>query len=61
VGSLRGRKFYGVFDGASGEYRVCVQLREEVNQPRWAWKRARFRAAVICRCVFKGSRRPSTN
>lgn len=27
VGSLRGRKFYGVFDG--GEYRVCVQLREE--------------------------------
>jgi GyrI-like small molecule binding domain len=29
VGSLRGRKFYGVFDGARGEYRVCVQLREE--------------------------------
>jgi hypothetical protein len=28
VGSLRGRKFYGVFDGR-GEYRVCVQLREE--------------------------------
>jgi DNA gyrase inhibitor GyrI len=27
VGSLRGRKFYGVFDG--GEYRVCVQLRKE--------------------------------
>ena len=29
VGSLRGRKFYGVFDGARHEYRVCVQLREE--------------------------------
>ena len=28
VGSLRGRKFYGVFDGR-GEYRVCVQLRKE--------------------------------
>jgi hypothetical protein len=28
VGSLRGRKFYGVFDEADGEYRVCVQLRE---------------------------------
>jgi hypothetical protein len=28
VGSLRGRKFYGVFDEAEGEYRVCVQLRE---------------------------------
>jgi hypothetical protein len=28
VGSLRGRKFYGAFDDASGEYRVCVQLRE---------------------------------
>jgi hypothetical protein len=29
VGSLRSRKFYGVFDGARGEYWVCVQLREE--------------------------------
>ena len=28
VGSLRGRKFYGVFDGSRGEYWVCVQLRE---------------------------------
>ena len=29
VGSLRGRKFYGVFDDARGEYRVCVQMRED--------------------------------
>ena len=29
LGSLRGRKFYGVSDGAKGEYRVCVQPREE--------------------------------
>jgi hypothetical protein len=28
VGSLRGRKFYGVFDETQGEYRVCVQVRE---------------------------------
>jgi len=28
VGSLRGRKFYGVFDETRGEYRVCVQVRE---------------------------------
>lgn len=28
VGSLRGRKFYGVFDAQAGEYRVCVQWRE---------------------------------
>jgi hypothetical protein len=28
VGSLRGRKFYGAFEVAAGEYRVCVQLRE---------------------------------
>jgi hypothetical protein len=28
VGSLRGRKFYGAFDPAIGEYRVCVVLRE---------------------------------
>jgi hypothetical protein len=29
VGSLRGRKFYGVFDGGRGEYRVCVQRRDD--------------------------------
>ncbi len=29
LGSLRGRKFYGVVDKASGEYRVCVQMRED--------------------------------
>jgi hypothetical protein len=28
VGSLRGRKFYGVFDKTKHEYRVCVQVRE---------------------------------
>jgi hypothetical protein len=25
---LRGRHFFGVFDGTAGEYRVCVELRE---------------------------------
>ena len=29
VGSLRGRKFYGVVDKARGEYRVCVHKRED--------------------------------
>jgi predicted transcriptional regulator YdeE len=28
VGSLRGRKFYGVFDAEGQEYRACVQVRE---------------------------------
>ena len=28
VGSLRGRKFFGSFDPATGEYRACVQWRE---------------------------------
>lgn len=28
VGSLRGRKFYGVFDPQTTEYRVCVQWQE---------------------------------
>src|SRR5947199_9337051 len=28
VGSLRGRKFYGVFDPDAKEYRVCVQWQE---------------------------------
>ena len=32
VGSLRGRKFYGAFGAPSGEYRVCVQLRQD-DQP----------------------------
>ena len=29
VGSLRGRKFFGAFDAATGEYRACAQLRED--------------------------------
>lgn len=29
VGSLRGRKFYGVFDADAHEYRACVELRED--------------------------------
>jgi DNA gyrase inhibitor GyrI len=29
VGSLRSRKFYGVFDEQADEYRACVQLRED--------------------------------
>ena len=32
LGSRRGRKFFGAFDSAVGEYRVCVQLRE-VDDP----------------------------
>lgn len=34
VGSLRGRKFYGVFDPNRHEYRACVELREG-DDPRW--------------------------
>ena len=29
VGSLRGRKFFGTFDPATGEYRACAQLRDD--------------------------------
>jgi hypothetical protein len=28
IGQLRGRKFYGVFDSGTNEYRVCVQWRD---------------------------------
>ena len=28
IGSLKGRKFYGAFSVTTGEYWVCVQLRE---------------------------------
>ena len=35
VGSLRGRRFYGVFDPATKEYRACVQRQEgdDANAP----------------------------
>jgi hypothetical protein len=29
VGSLRGRKFYGVFDDDAHEYRACVEIRDD--------------------------------
>ena len=29
VGSLRGRKFFGTFDPATGAYRACTQLRDD--------------------------------
>jgi hypothetical protein len=29
VGSLRGRRFYGVFDPTSREYRACAELRPD--------------------------------
>ncbi len=53
LGSLRGRKLFGVFDSAAGEYRVCAQIREgddagalgfEVGTlPGGAYLRARLR------------------
>lgn len=37
VGSLRGRKFYGVFDPETHEYRACVQADDNLalEFPRW--------------------------
>ncbi|HEX6762374.1 MAG TPA: GyrI-like domain-containing protein [Gaiellaceae bacterium] len=29
VGTLRGRKFFGVFDAGQHEYRACVQIRDD--------------------------------
>jgi hypothetical protein len=29
IGSLKGRKFFGAFDAASGEYRACMEVREQ--------------------------------
>ena len=34
VGSLRGRKFYGVFDPTSREYRACVEVGDGDDAPR---------------------------
>jgi hypothetical protein len=61
VGSLRGREFYGVFDAAKGEYRVCVQRRDDDEPAALGLEAGRFPAAVTRRYAFKGSRLRSTN
>jgi hypothetical protein len=61
VGSLRGRKFYGVVDGAGDEYRVCVRLRDGDEPDALGLEMACLPVAAMRRCAFKGSRRPSTN
>lgn len=47
IGSLRGRKFYGVFDVVKHEYRACVQLRdgddpEALGLERWTLPGGRY-------------------
>ena len=43
VGSLRGRKFFGTFDPATGAYRACTQLRDD-DDPRLTGARGRHTA-----------------
>ena len=47
IGSLRGRKFYGVFDTTTNEYRVCVQWREGDDAAALGLEDGSFRAAGI--------------
>jgi len=43
---LRGRKFFGAFFPATGEYWACVQTRESTTRPRSGSSRAGFPAAA---------------
>jgi hypothetical protein len=61
VGSLRGRKFYGVFDGARGEYRVCVQRRDDDEPDVFGLEAGTLPGGRYAQVRLQGSRLPSTN
>jgi Integron-associated effector binding protein len=52
VGSLRGRKFFGVFDG--GTYRACVQLKEEDDPVREGFRTSVLPGGKYIRARLRG-------
>jgi hypothetical protein len=60
VGSLRGRKFYGVFDWR-GEYRVCVQLREGDEPGGLGLETGTLPGGRYAQVRLQGEPQPSTN
>jgi len=61
VGSLRGRKFYGVFDGAEDEYRVCVQRRDDDEPGELELEAGTLPGGRYAQVRLQGSRLRSTN
>lgn len=54
VGSLRGRKFYGVFDPRSNEYRACVELHDGDDPPGLGLELGTLRGGRYARLRLKG-------
>ena len=54
VGSLRGRKFYGVFDPRSREYRACVEVRDGDDAERLGLELGTLAGGRYARARLKG-------
>jgi len=54
VGPLRGRKFYGVFDPISHEYRACAELREGDDPRRLGLERGALAGGRYARVRLTG-------
>jgi hypothetical protein len=55
VGSLRGRKFYGVFDATSREYRACVQIRDHDDPDALGLERGTLAGGRYARVRLEGA------
>jgi predicted transcriptional regulator YdeE len=54
IGSLRGRKFYGIFDAAGHEYRACVEIREGEDAVALGLERATLPGGRYARIRLQG-------
>lgn len=60
LGSLRGRRFYGVLDPESREYRACVELRRGDDPQMLELELGTLPGGRYGGSVYTESRRPST-
>jgi hypothetical protein len=54
VGDLRGRKFYGVFDPATSEYRACVQVAAQDDPAALGFESATLAGGTYLRTRLRG-------
>ena len=54
VGDLRGRKFFGVFDVATSEYRACVQIRGQDDPAAFGFEAATLAGGTYLRTRLRG-------
>jgi hypothetical protein len=55
LGTLRGRRFFGVFAIASGEYLACVQMRDEDDARALGLEETVLRGGAYLRATITGS------